>query len=672
MSIKVGKITLASADFNGVASLPSIYSLDNVQHKTVSDLDEYEGLFIKYGFTKYCFPYMMQDCYNRATNPKDYMAIELENEYLKAVFLPELGGRIWSLYDKKAGKDLLYTNSVLRPCNLALRNAWFSGGIEYNIGIISHSAYTCDKLYTAITSLDDGTPVLRMYQYERIRNVVFQMDFFLPKDSKVLFARMRIVNPNFRAIPMYWYTNIAVPEGEEYRNVMDAHSCYTYGYINPEERAIIKIGVPYDNKYIHARTYGVDVTYPTNINTAGDLFWIIPPNKRKYTSYLDKNGYGFFQASTSRLIGRKLFVWGPGEGSRKWQEYLTTDGRTDGYVEIQAGLTHTQFETMPMPPKTTWEWIECYGAVNANPTKVHGEWDDAIKEVTARLDEIVTDDYLEDLLLKTRKMATTPASEMVLYGEPWGALENIRREKFGESPICPHLDFGKVSSEQQPFIQFLNNGKFDDKCDIIPPKSWILQPEWTELIEKSEPNYLKYLNLSAIYLAEDNLEKAESSAIKALEFSRTPTALFILAQVKILLDQTDTACELLVEACNILNTDLTLARESLRALTDNKKHQEILSVYSNLAEDIKKDGRVTMYYCFGLLNTGEIDKAWEILNKDGGLIVSDIRETETSITDLYMDMIEAMAKRDGKTIIREEIDVPKKFDFRMFQPKKKK
>jgi hypothetical protein len=126
-----------------------------------------------------------------------------------------------------------------------------------------------------------------------------------------------------------------------------------------------------------------------------------------------------------------------------------------------------------------------------------------------------------------------------------------------------------------------------------------------------------------------------------------------------------------VEACSKLNTDLTLARESLRTLTDNKKYQEILSVYSNLAENIKKDGRVTMYYCFGLLNTGEIDKAWEILNKDGGLIVSDIRETETSITDLYMDMIEAMAKRDGKTIIREEIDVPKKFDFRMFQPKKK-
>ena len=192
------------------------------------------------------------------------------------------------------------------------------------------------------------------------------------------------------------------------------------------------------------------------------------------------------------------------------------------------------------------------------------------------------------------------------------------------------------------------------------------------LIEKAEHNYLKFLNLSAIYLAEENLEKAELNALKALEYRETPTALFILAQVKILLGDKDTACKLLIKACSILNTDLTLARESLRTLTDAKKYSEIISVYNSLAQDIKKDGRVTMYYCFGLLNIGEIDKSWEILNKDGGLVVCDIRETETSITDLYMDIVQAMANRDGKTLVREEIDVPKKFDFRMFQPKKKK
>ena len=670
MSLKITNITLPSAEFNGVASLPSIYSLDNVQHKTVSELDEYEGLFIKYGFTKYCFPYMMQDRYDRGTSLKTYKAIELENEYLKAVFLPEFGGRIWSLFDKEKGVDLLYKNSMVRPCNLALRNAWLSGGIEYNIGIISHSAYTCDTMYTAVTKLDDGTPVLRMYQYERIRNVIYQMDFFLPEKSKVLYARIRVTNPSLQITPMYWYTNIAVPEGEEYRNIMNADSAYTFGLINTEDKAIIKLNVPYDDKYVYARTYKTDVTYPTNINTAGDFFWIIPDNKRKYTSYLNKDGYGFFQASTSKLVGRKLFVWGQGEGSKKWQEYLTSDDRQDGYVEIQAGLTPTQYETRPMPPRTTYEWLECYGAVQGDAKKVHGEWADAVSEINARLDEIVTDDYLEKLLLDTRKMATSLADEVLIYAEPWGALEVMRREKFNEKIMCAHLDFGKVSSEQMPFVKLLNNGAFDDDCDLIPPKSWIYQPEWTKLIENAKPNYLKYLNLGAIYLVDENFDKAEDACNKALSYKETPTALFILAQVKINKNEIDEATKLLVKACKILPNDLTLARESLRFLIDSKKYSEALEIYNILNKEIQDDGRVTMYYCFAILHTGNVDKAWEILNANGGIVVSDIRECETSLTELYIDMIEAFNKRENKPTDRDLVDVPKKFDFRMFRPKK--
>ena len=672
MGLKVTKITIPSANFNGASSLPTIYSLDNVQHKTESCLGEYEGLFIEYGFTKYTFPYTMQDRYDRATANKEYLAIELENEYLKAIFLPELGGRIWSLFDKKANKELLYVNSMVRPGNLALRNAWFSGGIEYNVGVISHSAYTCDKLHTAITSLDDGTPVLRFYQHERIRNAVFQMDFFLPSGSKVLLARMRIVNPNLETTPMYWYTNIAMPEGEEYRNVMNAHSAYTYGYVKPGKKAIIHPDVPFDKKLVHAVTYNTDVTYPTNIATAGDFFWKIPAGERKYTSYLNKDGYGFFQTSTSRQIGRKLFVWGLGEGSRKWQEYLTSDGRKDGYVEIQAGLTHTQYETMPMPPKTTWEWVECYGAIQGDAEKVHGDWDGAINEISCRLNEIVTEEYLEKLLLDTREMATSPAKEMVLYGDPWGTLENIRREKAGKPPICSHLDFGKLTEEQAPFYKLLSDNSFDLDCDLLPPKAWMRQPEWTKIIENSKDCYLKYLHLSAIYLSYDELEKAEKASVKALEYGKMPTALFVLAQVKIQQEKTYEACDYLIEACALLNNDLTLARESLRTLVDAKRYMDVISVYKNLDVSISNDGRILMYYCYGLLGIGKVDEAFERLNKDGGIVVSDIREVETTITELYIDIMEAFAKRENKPFDPIEVEVPKKFDFRMFVPKKKK
>lgn len=132
MSLEVKKIILPSAHFGVESSLPSIYQMSNVQYLSNSRLDEDDELFVGYGQIPSIFPYRIQDLYDRAADPTEYIGVVLENKYLKAVFLPELGGKLWSLYDKVAGRDLLFTNAIVRPCNLAVRNAWTSGGIEFN------------------------------------------------------------------------------------------------------------------------------------------------------------------------------------------------------------------------------------------------------------------------------------------------------------------------------------------------------------------------------------------------------------------------------------------------------------------------------------------------------------------------------------------------------------
>ena len=74
--------------------------------------------------------YIHQDVYKRQLPdhaalaakraPRAFRAAILENEFLRAVFLPELGGRLWSLFDKKAGRELLYVNDAVRYCNCLL------------------------------------------------------------------------------------------------------------------------------------------------------------------------------------------------------------------------------------------------------------------------------------------------------------------------------------------------------------------------------------------------------------------------------------------------------------------------------------------------------------------------------------------------------------------------
>ncbi len=108
-------------------------SLEKQPHKSKSDIENFEGLFIDYGWRETSYPYTQQNSYTEETEQEIEVAI-LENDYLYAEFLPTLGGRLWKLYDKKKSKDVLYTNDVIRFRNLSIRNAWFSGGVEWNGG----------------------------------------------------------------------------------------------------------------------------------------------------------------------------------------------------------------------------------------------------------------------------------------------------------------------------------------------------------------------------------------------------------------------------------------------------------------------------------------------------------------------------------------------------------
>ncbi|MDE7132329.1 MAG: DUF5107 domain-containing protein, partial [Lachnospiraceae bacterium] len=78
------------------------------------------------------YPYPTIEKISDVKADKEYMAVYLENEYLKVMVLPELGGRIQRAYDKTNDYDFVYYNHVIKPALVGLCGPWISGGIEFN------------------------------------------------------------------------------------------------------------------------------------------------------------------------------------------------------------------------------------------------------------------------------------------------------------------------------------------------------------------------------------------------------------------------------------------------------------------------------------------------------------------------------------------------------------
>ena len=85
------------------------------------------------------YPYYRFDTYAVTPVSQTWKMVVLENDFLRVKIFPEIGGKVWSVYDKTSGTELFYDNDAVKFRDIALRGPWTSGGIEFNYGIIGHA-----------------------------------------------------------------------------------------------------------------------------------------------------------------------------------------------------------------------------------------------------------------------------------------------------------------------------------------------------------------------------------------------------------------------------------------------------------------------------------------------------------------------------------------------------
>lgn len=625
---------------------------------------------IGYGGIDTPLPYLMQDGYDRDLCPTDLRTVELANDRLRAVFLPGLGGRLWSLTDLSTGRELLHRNQIWQPANLALRNAWFAGGVEWNIGATGHTPLTCTPLHTASLHLSDGTPLLRMWEFERIREIVYQIDAWLPHGSPVLYVRPRIVNPQADTVPMYWWSNIAVPQTEGTRVVVPADSAYHMTY----SARLSIVPIPGDP----------DVTYPARAETAADFFFTCD---RTWIAALDESGCGLVQASTPRLRGRKLFRWGTGTGGLTWQRFLSGES---AYLEIQAGLARTQLERIPMPGGTEWSWVEVYGALSVPAARVHGDFTVARATVEEQLDCTVTAADLEVADAAGRAVADTPPEHRISDGSGWGALEARRRAAAGEAPLAgpgTPFDADTLASEQAPWLELLETGRFPESATGEPPTSYLVSPAWRALLEAAPDSPTVRLHRGVAAWHAGDVEAARTNWTAIVDAADRagaagargaggraggPGTAWALRNLGITAGDPAVRSELLELAHSQAPGVLALTVETVAAMVEAGRPEDALRLVAGLTDAHRSRGRIQLLTARAAFGVGDLDRAGRLL--EAGIVVPDLREGEVSLSALWFDFCERReARRLGVTdlddatraAVRAANPVPAGYDFRM-------
>ncbi|NJX16378.1 DUF5107 domain-containing protein [Tamlana crocina] len=263
---------------------------------------------------------------------KEWDAIFIENDYIKLMILPALGGRIQRAYDKIRKRDFVYYNHVIKPALVGLTGPWISGGIEFNWPQ-HHRPSTYDPTDFYIEDNEDGSKTVWVSELERMFRTKGMAGFTLHPDKAYIEIKAHLYNRTPHPQTFLWWANPAVAVNDHYQSVFppDVNAVFDHGKRDVSEFPIAK-----------GEYYKVDYSPGTDISRYKNI--PVPTSYMAITSKYDFVG-GYENDSKGGLLhvadhnvspGKKQWTWGNGEFGKAWDRNLTDE---DGpYIELMCGV----------------------------------------------------------------------------------------------------------------------------------------------------------------------------------------------------------------------------------------------------------------------------------------------------------------------------------------------
>lgn len=278
------------------------------------------------------YPYPVIESISDVKTDKEYAAVYLENEYIKVMILPELGGRVQMAYDKIRHRHFVYYNHVIKPALVGLTGPWISGGIEFNWPQ-HHRPSTFLPVDSTIENNADGSVTVWVNEMERMTHQKGMAGFTLRPGCAFLEIKGVLYNRTDMPQTFLWWANPAVAVNDHYQSVFppDINAVFDHG-----KRAVSSFPIATGTYYKMDYSAGVDISNYRNIK--------VPTSYMGVNSRYDfEGGYendtraGMLHVASRHLSpGKKQWTWGNGDFGRAWDRNLTD---ADGpYIELMAGV----------------------------------------------------------------------------------------------------------------------------------------------------------------------------------------------------------------------------------------------------------------------------------------------------------------------------------------------
>ena len=327
-----------------------------------STIKEYKKVFTTYPFSDpdpipkpdmKTYPYFRFDGFTENAIKKEWKVVELENDYIKLIILPEVGGKVWSAIEKSTGKDFIYHNHVVKFRDIAMRGPWTSGGVEANYGIIGHTPSCATPVDYITIKRDDGSVSCIIGVLDLLTRTSWKLDINLPKDKAYFTTSSFWFNSTVYEQPYYSWMNTGIK------------SAGNLEFIYPGKNYLGHEGEHSD--WPINKSNGRNLTFYNNNNFGGYKSYHV---FGKYTDFFgaywhdDAFGMGRYGNHDDKP-GKKIWIWGLSQQGMIWEKLLTdTDGQ---YVEVQSGRLFNQssessmftpFKHRSFLPNQTDSWTE--------------------------------------------------------------------------------------------------------------------------------------------------------------------------------------------------------------------------------------------------------------------------------------------------------------------------